>query len=436
LDQTGFEMSTLEELEAAGAVEDELPADVLNASAEEIQRKIRGIEGECQTFQQLTEGMRIEAENFKERVKENEEKIKMNKQLPYLVGNVVELLDVEPEEEEGTSGGSLDLDSQRKGKCAVIKTSTRQTIFLPVIGLVPAEDLKPADLVGVNKDSYLILDTLPPEYDARVKAMEVDEKPEERYTDVGGLDKQMEELVEAIVLPMVDKDRFLAVGIRPPKGCLMYGPPGTGKTLMARACAAQSEATFLKLAGPQLVQMFIGDGAKLVRDAFALAREKAPTIIFIDELDAIGTKRFDSEKAGDREVQRTMLELLSQLDGFQPNDDIKVIAATNRIDILDPALLRSGRLDRKIEFPHPNEDAREKIMQIHSRKMTVDKADVNFGELARCTEDFNGAQCKAVCVEAGMIALRNDNTMLKHNDFMDAILEVQAKKKKDLNYYA
>ena len=131
-----------------------------------------------------------------------------------------------------------------------------------------------------------------------------------------------------------------------------------------------------------------------------------------------------------------MLELLSQLDGFQPNDDIKVIAATNRIDILDPALLRSGRLDRKIEFPHPNEDAREKIMQIHSRKMTVDKADVNFGELARCTEDFNGAQCKAVCVEAGMIALRNDNTMLKHNDFMDAILEVQAKKKKDLNYYA
>merc|ERR1740117_542467 len=188
--------------------------------------------------------------------------------------------------------------------------------------------------------------------------------------------------MEAVVLPMKYKDRFTNLGIKAPKGVLLYGPPGTGKTLLARACAAQTEACFLKLAASQLVQMFIGDGAKLVRDAFALAREKAPTIIFIDELDAIGTKRFDSEKAGDREVQRTMLELLSQLDGFQPNDDIKVIAATNRIDILDPALLRSGRLDRKIEFPHPNEDARMNIMQIHSRKMTVDKGDVNFGELA------------------------------------------------------
>ena len=161
--------------------------------------------------------------------------------------------------------------------------------------------------------------------------------------------------------------RFVNLGIKPPKGVLMYGPPGTGKTLMARACAAQTQSCFLKLAGPQLVQMFIGDGAKLVRDAFALAKEKQPAIIFIDELDAIGTKRFDSEKAGDREVQRTMLELLNQLDGFSSVDDIKVIAATNRIDILDPALLRSGRLDRKIEFPAPTEEARARIMQIHAR---------------------------------------------------------------------
>lgn len=201
--------------------------------------------------------------------------------------------------------------------------------------------------------------------------MEVDEKPTEQYTDIGGLDKQIQELVEAIVLPVTHKERFENLGIKPPKGVLMYGPPGTGKTLMARACAAQSNATFLKLAAPQLVQMFIGDGAKLVRDAFELAKEKKPAIIFIDELDAIGTKRFDSEKAGDREVQRTMLELLNQLDGFSSTDDIKVIAATNRIDILDPALLRSGRLDRKIEFPNPTEEARARIMQIHSRKMNV-----------------------------------------------------------------
>jgi len=166
-----------------------------------------------------------------------------------------------------------------------------------------------------------------------------------------------------------------------------------------------------------------------------LAKEKAPAIVFIDELDAIGTKRFDSEKAGDREVQRTMLELLNQMDGFMPSAMIKVIAATNRVDILDPALLRSGRLDRKIEFPHPNEEARARIMQIHSRKMNVSK-DVNFEELARCTDDFNGAQLKAVCVEAGMIAMRREGTELTHEDYMDAIIEVQAKKKANLQYYA
>ena len=217
-------------------------------------------------------------------------------------------------------------------------------------------------MVGVNKDSYLVLEKLPAEYDSRVKAMEVDTKPTEQYSDIGGLDKQIQELIEAVVLPMTERERFENIGIKPPKGVLLYGPPGkdlpscyfqaknsyfenqfheyfftyiiikkylfnligTGKTLMARACAAQTKSTFLKLAGPQLVQMFIGDGAKLVRDAFALAKEKAPAIIFIDELDAIGTKRFDSEKAGDREVQRTMLELLNQLDGFSSTTDIKV----------------------------------------------------------------------------------------------------------------
>uniref|UniRef100_A0A453GAF1 AAA+ ATPase domain-containing protein n=1 Tax=Aegilops tauschii subsp. strangulata TaxID=200361 RepID=A0A453GAF1_AEGTS len=249
-------------------------------------------------------------------------------------------------------------------------------------------------------------------YDSRVKAMEVDEKPTEDYNDIGGLEKEIQELVEAIVLPMTHKEQFQKLGIRPPKGVLLYGPPGTGKTLMARACAAQTNATFLKLAGPQLVQMFIGDGAKLVRDAFELAKEKAPCIIFIDEIDAIGTKRFDSEVSGDREVQRTMLELLNQLDGFSSDERIKVIAATNRADILDPALLRSGRLDRKIEFPHPTEEARARILQIHSRKMNV-HPDVNFEELARSTDDFNGAQLKAVCVEAGMLALRRDATEMK-----------------------
>ncbi|XP_037083094.1 26S proteasome regulatory subunit 6A-B [Pollicipes pollicipes] len=428
-------MTTLEDSSIWEDAEESVGENVLRMNTEEIVGLTRLLDNEIRIMK--SEVMRIshELQTQKDKIRENTEKIKLNKTLPYLVSNVIELLDVDPQDLGEEDGANVDLDSQRKGKCAVVKTSTRQTYFLPVIGLVDPEDLKPGDLVGVNKDSYLILEALPAEYDSRVKAMEVDERPTEQYSDVGGLDKQIQELIEAVVLPMTHKERFTNLGIQPPKGVLLYGPPGTGKTLLARACAAQTKSTFLKLAGPQLVQMFIGDGAKLVRDAFALAKEKSPAIIFIDELDAIGTKRFDSEKAGDREVQRTMLELLNQLDGFSSTTDIKVIAATNRVDILDPALLRSGRLDRKIEFPHPNEQARARIMQIHSRKMNV-SPDVNFDELARSTDDFNGAQCKAVCVEAGMIALRREATTVTHEDFMDAIMEVQAKKKTNLNYYA
>lgn len=409
--------------------------EVLRMQTDEIVSRARLLDNEIKIMK--SEIMRInhEQQAMKEKIKENAEKIKVNKTLPYLVSNVIELLDVDPQDNAEEDGANVDLDSQRKGKCAVIKTSTRQTYFLPVIGLVEPENLTPGDLVGVNKDSYLILEKLPPEYDSRVKAMEVDERPTEQYSDIGGLDQQIQELVEAIVLPMTHKERFENLGIAPPKGVLLYGPPGTGKTLMARACAAQTKSTFLKLAGPQLVQMFIGDGAKLVRDAFALAKEKAPAIIFIDELDAIGTKRFDSEKAGDREVQRTMLELLNQLDGFSSHHDIKVVAATNRVDILDPALLRSGRLDRKIELPNPDQEARARIMQIHSRKMNV-SPDVNFDELSRCTDDYNGAMLKAVCVEAGMIALRREATEVIHEDYMDGIMEVNAKKKANLMYYA
>merc|ERR1712179_811843 len=427
--------TTEEDTEGLDALNTPALREVSAMSPDDIVSRTRLLENEIRIMRLESTRITHEIQNQKDKIRENTEKIKVNKTLPYLVSNVIEILDVDPNEYGDNEGANVDLDGQKAGKCAVVKTSTRQTYFLPVIGLVDAEDLKPGDLVGVNKDSYLILEKLPPEYDSRVKAMEIDERPTEQYNDIGGLDKQIEELVEAVVLPITHKDRFEKIGIKPPKGVLMYGPPGTGKTLLARACAAQTNSTFLKLAGPQLVQMFIGDGAKMVRDAFALAKEKAPAIIFIDELDAIGTKRFDSEKAGDREVQRTMLELLNQLDGFQPNSNIKVIAATNRIDILDPALLRSGRLDRKIEFPTPNEEARARIMQIHSRKMNISH-DVNFEELARCTDDFNGAQCKAVCVEAGMIALRRQAATVTHEDFMDAIMEVQAKKKTNLNYYA
>jgi len=376
----------------------------------------------------------FEIERMEKKVRDNMEKVRVSKMLPHLVGNICEIFDSNQLNREIETGDNLNVDARNSGKCAIVKTSTRQTYFLPMVGLVDPETLKPGDLVGVNKDTYIVLENLPTEYDARVKAMEVDERPTEEYTDIGGLDTQIQELVEAVTLPITHKHLFKDINIQAPKGVLMYGPPGTGKTMLARACAAKTNACFLKLAGPQLVQMFIGDGAKLVRDAFELAKEKQPAIIFIDELDAIGTKRFDSEKAGDREVQRTMLELLNQMDGFEPNLDVKVIAATNRVDILDPALLRSGRFDRKIYFPSPNVEGRSRIIQIHSRNMNLDK-DINFDEIARSTDNFNGAQCKAVCTEAGMIALRNGQMSISHADFIDAIQEVKARKKSEFDYY-
>ena len=418
-----------------------LDAEIMSMSLDEIRQRSRLVENDVRIMRSEIQRIKHESESHKERIKENQDKIKLNKQLPYLVGNIIEVLDLGCEEDEEV-GMAQDVDAQRSGKSVVIRTSTRQTIYLPVPGLIDTQELVPGELVGTNKDSYLILEKLPAEYDSRVKAMEVDEKPTEEYSDIGGCDKQINELIEAVVLPMTHAEMFTSIGVRPPKGVLLHGPPGTGKTLLARACAKQTDAIFLKLAGPQLVQMFIGDGAKLVLDAFELAKEKIKSgnksgaIVFIDELDAIGTKRFGGEQSGDREVQRTMLELLSQLDGFSSDEKIKVIAATNRPDVLDPALLRSGRLDRKIELPHPTEMARARIMQIHSRKMNVDKDDTNFEELARCCDDFNGAQCKAICVEAGMLALRREANTVKHEDFMEGIAVVAAKKKGALDYYA
>eukprot|EP00948_MAST-09A_sp_MAST-9A-sp1_P003868 g3868.t1 len=316
--------SELESVDVWGT--SDLANEVMSMTTSEIRMRTQAIRDEIRILE--SECRRIDHENREKEamVKENLEKIKLSKQLPYLVSNVVEVLDLPPDEEE--DGAAQNEDAQRTGKACVIKTSTRQTIFLSIPGLVEPEDLRPGELVGTNKDSYLILDKLPAEYDSRVKAMELDEKPTEDYNDIGGLEKQIQELIEAVVLPMTHADKFVKIGIAPPKGVLLHGPPGTGKTLLARACANKTDAVFLKLAGPQLVQMFIGDGAKMIRDAFELAKEKCKdgkrgAIIFIDELDAVGTKRYGGEKSSDREVQRTMLELLNQLDGFSKNEKIK-----------------------------------------------------------------------------------------------------------------
>ncbi|KAI5168344.1 26S proteasome regulatory subunit T5 [Pancytospora epiphaga] len=378
-----------------------------------IVEKTRMINSEIRFLQSEINSVKNDINNKSAMISENMAKIKLNKNLPYLVGNVVEIFDKQT---------------------GVILTSTRQTAYLNPLGLVPSEELKPGDSVALHKETNIIFEKLPPSYDSKVLAMELDVKPDETYEDIGGLDRQIEELNEAIVMPLVYPERFEKLNITPPKGVLMYGPPGTGKTLMARACASKTNAAFLKLAGPQLVQMYIGDGARLVRDAFAMARAKKPCIIFIDEIDAIGVKRAASDRTGDREVQRTMLELLNELDGFTTSNEIKIIAATNRVDILDPALLRSGRLDRKIEFPLPNTEGRKRIMQIHARNMTVNPT-VNFDELARSTEGFNGAQCKAVCVEAGMCAVKKNKNEICQNDFIHGISEVMSKKKSNITYF-
>ena len=260
--------------------------EVSDLNNDQLRNRIKLLETNIRVMKSESQRIQLQINDQDEKIKENNEKIKLNKQLPYLVSNVVEIIDPpqDGDDNDEKNESTMDEHVESKSKCVVVKTSSRQTVFLPIPGLVDPNELTPNDLVGVNKDSYLILDKLPVEYDSRVKAMEIDERPTEDYNDIGGLDKQIEELVEAIVLPIMHKERFLNIGIEPPKGVLLHGPPGTGKTLLARACANQTKATFLKLAGPQLVQMYIGDGAKIIRDAFNLAREKAPAIIFIDEL--------------------------------------------------------------------------------------------------------------------------------------------------------
>jgi proteasome regulatory subunit len=311
------------------------------------------------------------------------------------------------------------IDSNR----VIIRSSAGPRFMVRASNFIEPDMLKPGVRCTLNQQSLAIVEVLPQSFDAAVYGMELVDSPMETYDDIGGLGAQIIEIQEAVELPLRKPHLFEKVGIEPPKGVLLYGPPGTGKTLLAKAVAHETNAYFLRVVGSELVQKYIGEGARLVRELFEIAQKKAPSIIFIDEIDAIGAQRTESTTSGDREVQRTLMQLLADMDGFESRGDVKIIGATNRIDILDRALLRPGRFDRIIEIPMPNFDGRLSILRIHTKSMNLDE-NVNLGEISVLTDGKNGSDLRAVCTEAGMFAIREDREMVTHEDFLKAIDKV------------
>ncbi len=311
---------------------------------------------------------------------------------------------------------------------AIVKSSTGPDFVVNISRKLDIKKIIPGMRVALNQRTFAIMEVLPTKIDPFIKGMEIIETiPNVLYSDIGGLEKQMIEIRETVELPLKRPELFKRIGIEPPKGVLLYGPPGTGKTLTARAVARETNASFIKVVGSELVQKYIGEGARLVREIFNLAKEKAPTILFIDELDAVGGQRLELNTSGDREVQRTMMQLLSELDGFEMRGDVKIIGATNRIDILDPALLRPGRFDRLVKFPIPNDKSRLSIFKIHIRKLNIEEK-IDFKQLVSLTEGATGADIKALCTEAGMFAIRSNSLIIKNSDFLKAISKFRNKK--------
>jgi proteasome regulatory subunit len=362
--------------------------DVLEGQNEEMRDKLLDANAENNKYQQKLE--RLTHEN------------KKLKQSPLFVATVQEVND------EGV----------------IIKQHGNNQEALTEVTQEMRSALEPDARVAVN-NSLSVVKRLDKETDVRARVMQVDHSPDVTYTDIGGLDEQMQEVRETVEMPLDRPGMFEQVGIEPPSGVLLHGPPGTGKTMLAKAVANQTDATFIKMAGSELVHKFIGEGAKLVRDLFEVARENEPAVLFIDEIDAIASKRTDSKTSGDAEVQRTMMQLLSEMDGFEERGEVRIIAATNRFDMLDPAILRPGRFDRLIEVPKPDADGREIIFEIHTRNMNV-ADDVDFAALADVADDASGADIKAVCTEAGMFAIRDDRTEIYMDDFVSAWEKISA----------
>ncbi|WP_410319684.1 proteasome-activating nucleotidase [Methanobrevibacter sp.] len=285
---------------------------------------------------------------------------------------------------------------------------------------INTDSLEPGARVALNQNTLTVVNVFPKKKDENITAMEIEDRPNITYDDIGGLKYQIVELKETVELPIKHPEIFEEIGIDPPKGILLYGPPGTGKTLLAKAVANETNARFIKLVASEFVNKYLGEGSRYVREVFELAREKTPAIIFIDEIDAIGTKRMGDTSGADREVQRTLMQLLAELDGFESRGDIGIIGATNRPDILDDALLRPGRFDRTIEVPNPSAKGRRHILEIHTQRMKIDE-NIDFDKISEITVGFSGADLKAVCTEAGMFAIRNNRKKVITKDFLDAI---------------
>ncbi|HMA04971.1 MAG TPA: proteasome-activating nucleotidase [Methanomicrobiales archaeon] len=283
--------------------------------------------------------------------------------------------------------------------------------------------LKPGTKVAVN-NALSIVKIIGNIYDARVRVMELEESPEVTFERIGGLKKEIEEVREAVEYPLTKPEVFRRLGVEPPKGILLHGPPGTGKTLMAKAVAHEAHATFIRMSGSELVHKFIGEGAQLVRELFSLARERAPSIVFIDEIDAIASHRTHDGTSGSAEVQRTLMQLLAEMDGFDNRGDVRIMAATNRVDMLDLAILRPGRFDRILEIPLPDSGARREILRIHSAPMHLGKIDLD--EIVRLTEHTTGADLQAVCREAGMNAVRRGAEAVEQGDYIEAVKKVRS----------
>jgi len=302
---------------------------------------------------------------------------------------------------------------------AIISSAMGPKYYVTMMSFVDKDQLEPNTTVLLHNKVNSVIGILNDDSDPLVNVMKVEKAPMETYADVGGLDQQVQELKEAVELPLTHPELYDEIGIKPPKGVILYGPPGTGKTLLAKAIANATSATFLRVVGSELIQKYLGEGPKLVRELFRVAEENAPSIVFIDEIDAVGTKRYDAQSGGEREIQRTMLELLNQLDGFDDKSDIKVILATNRIESLDPALIRPGRIDRKIFIPNPDQKGKRKIFEIHTKKMNLSN-DVNLEEFIMTKDDLSGADIKAICTEAGLLALRERRMKVTQEDFKKA----------------